>query len=99
MSNIYDKLNDIEMEIQDNEKLTSNEVNYYFNTFKSQSKSNFINKKRVPLLVAAIVAAGLVLPSMNGEIQASIVHSIDKISYSFKDIITPSAAKYATHIN
>lgn len=98
MRKLYDKMNDLKMDDVTMEAMESSEINHHFETFKQ--KINPVKKKRKKApIVAAVAAVAIITPTFNHDIQASIVRALDNVSYSFKDIITPKAEKYATHIN
>lgn len=102
MTDIYEKLNDIHFdEPVKAEQMSQEEQNKYMQQFKKVSGKKApskIKKRTLQVAAAAIIFAGG-LPFMNHDIQASAVKMVENISYSFKDIITPEATKYATHIN
>lgn len=102
MNNIYRKLNDIQFdEVIEEETMTEVEQQQYFNQFKMKNKQkqpSKMKKRTIQIAAAAMLLAGG-LPFMNHDIQANTVKMIENITYSFKDIITPQAEKYATHIN
>lgn len=102
MTDIYEKFNDIQFDdVIEEEQIPEHEQHQYFNRFKQMNSKKKPSKiKRTTLQIAAAVmlfAGGL--PLMNHDIQANAVKMLENITYSFKDIITPQADKYATHIN
>ncbi|MGV2928445.1 hypothetical protein RW115_07550 [Macrococcus capreoli] len=102
MTDIYEKLNEIQFDdpIED-VTMTQIEQEKYLNQFKksfNKKKSPKIKKRTIQIVAAAMLLMGG-LSFMNHDIQANAVKMIENITYSFKDIITPQASKYATHIN
>ncbi|WP_414049153.1 hypothetical protein [Macrococcus animalis] len=102
MTNIYEKLNDIQFDdVIEEETMSQLEQEKYFNQFKKkniQKKPSNMKKRTLQIAAAVMLFAGG-LPFLNHDIQANAVKMIENITYSFKDIITPQAEKYATHIN
>ncbi|QIH75101.1 hypothetical protein GTN31_01910 [Macrococcoides canis] len=99
MRHLYDKMNELKMDDVAMETMKSKEVNHYFETFQQKNNTVKKKKKKAPVLAVAVAAAAILTPTLNHDIQANIVRALDNVSYSFKDIITPEAEKYATHIN
>ncbi|WP_414054372.1 hypothetical protein ACMGE6_02795 [Macrococcus equi] len=102
MTDIYEKLNDIQFaDPIEEETLTKSEQDKFYKQFKAKTthkKTSMVKRRAIQIAAAMMLLAGG-LPLMNHDIQASAVKIVENITYSFKDIITPEATKYATHIN
>lgn len=102
MTDIYEKLNDVKFnDVIEEEQMSEHEQNQFYKRFKqknSKKKPSMMKKRTIQIAAAAMLMAWG-LPFMNHDIQANAVKMLENITYSFKDIITLQADKYATHIN
>ncbi|WP_313802017.1 hypothetical protein [Cytobacillus sp.] len=102
MNKIYKHLNRINIEEDyEGEALSNDEVNDYFQQFKSNNRIKKKPKKaRKSLFVtAAAILFFMTSVALNDDIQASVSTFLDDFSYNLSNIISPNATEYATEVN
>ncbi|RXK17444.1 DUF4179 domain-containing protein [Macrococcus sp. DPC7161] len=104
---LYEKFNEIETDTLEEVEMSAEEQNQYLNQFKKsvhQKQANIQQPSKLrKYMLSSVAAASLLIATpfiaLNESVQASATKWIEDIQYSFKDILTPKAEKYATHVN